>query len=135
MTTTAYDSLEVGKRVKQIEKELGISQARLAKILGMGAPTLAKAEKGKRAIKNDELLKLSKLCGRSIEWILTGDGNEERKDKRVYTEEEWEQRKWIEDRRAMLDAIRAERIAKTRRLDEMRQAENRILDELTGLCS
>lgn len=134
MTTTAYDPLEVGKRVKQIEKELGISQARLAKILGMGAPTLAKAEKGKRAIKNDELLKLSKLCGRSIEWILTGDGNEERKDKRVYTEEEWEQER-IEDRQKLLNAMQAKRIAVTRRLDEMQQAENRIRDELTGLCS
>ncbi|WP_301959573.1 helix-turn-helix domain-containing protein [uncultured Dialister sp.] len=126
MTTTAYDPLEVGKRVKQIEKELGISQARLAKILGMGAPTLAKAEKGKRAIKNDELLKLSKLCGRSIEWILTGDGNEERKDKRAYTEE-WKQM-GIEDRRKLLNAIQAKR-------NEMQQAENRIRDELTGLCS
>lgn len=126
MTTTAYDPLEVGKRVKQIEKELGISQARLAKILGMGAPTLAKTEKGKRAIKNDELLKLSKLCGRSIEWILTGDGNEERKDKRAYTEE-WKQM-GIEDRRKLLNAIQAKR-------NEMQQAENRIRDELTGLCS
>lgn len=126
MTTTAYDPLEVGKRVKQIEKELGISQARLAKILSMGAPTLAKAEKGKRAIKNDELLKLSKLCGRSIEWILTGDGNEERK------EEEWKQER-IEDRQKLLNAMQAKRIAVTRRLDEMQQAENRIRDKLTGL--
>lgn len=134
MTTTACDPLEVGKRVKQIEKELGVSQVRLAKTLGMGAPTLAKTEKGIRNIKNDELLKLSKLCGRSIEWILTGEGNEEGKDKRAYTREEWEHMKWIEDRRLLLGAIQYRRIEEARRLDELQQEENKIRDELTGLC-
>lgn len=134
MTTTACDPLEVGKRVKQIRRELGVSQVRLAEMLGMGAPTLAKTEKGIRAIKNDELLKLSKLCGRSIEWILTGDGNEERKDKRAYTSEEWAHMEWIEDRRKLLGAIQCRRIEEARRLDELQQAENRIRDELTRLC-
>lgn len=52
------------------------------------------------------------------------DGNEERK------EEEWKQER-IEDRRKLLDAMQYERIAVTRSIDELQQAENRILDELT----
>lgn len=53
-----------------------------------------------------------------------GGGNEERK------EEELKQER-IEDRRKLLNAMQAERIAVTREIDELQQAENRILDELT----
>jgi hypothetical protein len=53
-----------------------------------------------------------------------GGGNEERK------EEELKQER-IEDRRKLLNAMQAERIAVNREIDELQQAENRILDELT----
>ena len=62
---------EISKRINKIMFELGINQNQLAKILNTSQPAVSKYLKG-RVPPSAVLLQLSKLSGKSIEWLLTG---------------------------------------------------------------
>jgi transcriptional regulator with XRE-family HTH domain len=48
-------------------------QAELAKVLGITQAQLSKYERGKNAPTLELLLKLKRLSGKSIDWIVTGE--------------------------------------------------------------
>lgn len=63
---------DISKRLNKIMFDLEINQNQLAKILNVTQPAISKYLKG-RVPPPNVLLKLSKLSGRSIEWMLTGN--------------------------------------------------------------
>jgi transcriptional regulator with XRE-family HTH domain len=50
-----------------------LTQEELGKILGITQAALSKLEKGQRLPTLEVLLKLRSFCGRSADWILTGE--------------------------------------------------------------
>ncbi len=61
---------KIGKRVKEYREQSGMNQQKLSEILGVARPTISQIENGERKISADELIKLSKIFGISIETLL-----------------------------------------------------------------
>lgn len=60
----------LGKRIKALRKELHISQAELAKKIGMSASAIGMYEQNRRIPDNETLLKFSKYFGVSTDYLL-----------------------------------------------------------------
>jgi transcriptional regulator with XRE-family HTH domain len=66
------DFRAIGKRIRQI-RGFEMRQIELAKALGITQTQLSKYERGQNAPTIEILLKLKKLSGKSIDWIVTGE--------------------------------------------------------------
>lgn len=60
----------IGKRIKSLRESRGISQQSLADKLGVVRPTISQIENGTRALSVEELKKVSKIFGVSVESVL-----------------------------------------------------------------
>jgi len=69
-----YPYSDVGRRLVQLRKALGLSQAQLAERLGVHWQTILRIETGQRKV-NAEVL--AGLCGMGYDatWLLTGQGD------------------------------------------------------------
>ena len=65
--------LRVGNRIKDLREQAGISQEKLAKLLGVARPTVTGIERGQRRLTVDELVKLSEIFGVTADAILDKD--------------------------------------------------------------
>ncbi|SKA82348.1 DNA-binding transcriptional regulator, XRE-family HTH domain [Caloramator quimbayensis] len=64
--------MEVGNRIKQIRKELKLSQYELAKLIkSLNQSQLSKIENGKRELKADELIQISKVLNIPVEKLIS----------------------------------------------------------------
>jgi transcriptional regulator with XRE-family HTH domain len=61
---------KIGYRIKQLREQLGISQRRLADLLGVARPTISQIESGERKVSADELIKLSEIFNLSVESLM-----------------------------------------------------------------
>lgn len=66
---------KLGARIKQIRSELGLKQVELAQRLGVKGPSVSAYETGDSEMSYDSLVLLSKLSGKSIDWLITGEGS------------------------------------------------------------
>jgi transcriptional regulator with XRE-family HTH domain len=66
------DLKAIGRRVRQI-RGFEMRQVELAKALGITQAQLSKYERGQNAPTLELLLKLKRLSGKSIDWIVAGD--------------------------------------------------------------
>jgi transcriptional regulator with XRE-family HTH domain len=64
----------VGARLRDARLATGLTQAEVAKALGMSRPTLAAVEKGTRKITGLELRRLARLYQRDVAWLLGEEG-------------------------------------------------------------
>lgn len=64
--TIKLDPRELGKNLKLAREQRGFRQEDAAKVIGVARTTITAIEQGKRRIKNDELIKLVRVYGRSI---------------------------------------------------------------------
>ena len=64
---------EVGKRIMELRKKLGLTQAELAEMSDLTAQFVSYAESGKRAMRPENLMKIAAALGVSTDYILTGD--------------------------------------------------------------
>jgi len=64
----------IGKRIKTLRIEKGLTQEELGVMLGFDKGTVSKMERGENAPTAKTLLSLKKLFGVSTDWILTGEG-------------------------------------------------------------
>jgi len=62
--------LKLGKTIKNLREQIGISQQKLADSLGVLRPTISQIENGERKITADELVELSQIFNISIEHLL-----------------------------------------------------------------
>lgn len=64
---------EVGKRIMERRKKLGMTQEALAEKSGVTTQFVSYAESGKRAMRPENLMKIAFALGVSTDYILTGD--------------------------------------------------------------
>lgn len=57
-------------RIKKLRKKSGLTQKQLAKKIGVNTVTLSRYETGDRKPKIDKLLKMSKIFGVKLEYLL-----------------------------------------------------------------
>lgn len=65
----------IASRLREARGMAGLSQAQVAKTLGLHRPSISEAEAGNRKVSADELAKLAKLYDVSVAWLL-GQGVE-----------------------------------------------------------
>jgi len=61
---------KIRHRVKELRERVGISQQKLAELLGVSRPTISQIENGERGISVDELLKLVEIFNISVNSLL-----------------------------------------------------------------
>ncbi len=64
---------EIGQRIIERRKKLGLTQEALAEKGEMTTQFVSYAESGKRAMRPENLLKISSALGVSTDYLLTGD--------------------------------------------------------------
>lgn len=64
---------EMGKRIVKLRKSINISQEELAERADVTPQMLSTAERGTKAIRPENLLKISSALGVSADYLLTGD--------------------------------------------------------------
>lgn len=64
--------MSVAERLREARIASGLSQAQVAKKLGMHRPTISEIEAGRRKVSAQELELLTKLYNVSMEWIVSG---------------------------------------------------------------
>ncbi len=64
---------EIGQRISERRKQLGLTQEALAEKGDMTPQFVSYAEAGKRAMRPENLLKVSSALGVSTDYILTGE--------------------------------------------------------------
>lgn len=60
----------IGKRIKDLREELGMSQQKLAEMLGVARPTISQIESETRKLCAEEMLKLSQIFNISVDLLL-----------------------------------------------------------------
>lgn len=73
MAETDICLLEIGSRITDRRKNLGWTQEELAEKADLTPQFVSYAESGKRAMRPENLLKLSKALKVSADYLLTGD--------------------------------------------------------------
>jgi len=63
--------VELGQRTAELRKRAGISQQRLAEMLGVSRTTITQIENGKRKVSADELARLSEIYNLSVDKLLS----------------------------------------------------------------
>jgi len=61
---------KLSQKIKELREQLGMSQQKLAMLLGVSRPTISQIENGERKICAEELIKLSKIFDVSVENLL-----------------------------------------------------------------
>ncbi len=69
---SGVDLQAVGKRVRELRGQA--TQEEFARVLGISQAQLSKYELGQSAPPLGVLAKLAKASGKSVDWILTGEG-------------------------------------------------------------
>lgn len=64
---------EVGKRIMERRKTLGLTQEALAELSGVTTQFVSYAESGRRAMRPENLMKIASALGVSCDYLLTGD--------------------------------------------------------------
>ena len=66
---------EMGLRIQELRKQMGLTQDALAERAGMTSQTISTAELGKKALRPGNIIKLSRALGVSTDYLLTGYRN------------------------------------------------------------
>ena len=67
------DLKAIGRRIREI-RGFDLTQIEFSEMLGIGQTQLSKYELGKSVPTAEILLKLKRHSGKTIDWILTGEG-------------------------------------------------------------
>ncbi len=73
MTDEEINLLEIGKRITERRKKLGMTQEMLAEKGDLTPQFVSYAESGKRAMRPENVIKLAKAIEVSADYLLTGD--------------------------------------------------------------
>ena len=67
------DLKSIGERISMRRKLMGITQERLAEQMDVSVQMISNLERGVKAVKIDNLVKLSRILNVTTDYILTGD--------------------------------------------------------------
>ncbi|GAQ24171.1 helix-turn-helix domain-containing protein [Tepidanaerobacter syntrophicus] len=76
--------MEIGERIKHLREESRITQAELAKEIGVSPGNVGDWERGRAKPRFDALLALSRFFQISVDWLMTGEDTSYHKE--VYPE-------------------------------------------------
>ena len=68
----SVDWRAVGRRLREL-RGFDVNQAAFAREVGVSQAQLSRYEKGKSELGAAVLLRISRKCGKSMQWVLTGD--------------------------------------------------------------
>ncbi len=68
---------KMGKRIVACRKQLNISQEYLAEQTGLSVQAVSTAERGTKALRPENLLKISRTLGVSADYLLSGETTED----------------------------------------------------------
>lgn len=68
------DLKAIGRRIRQI-RGFDLTQEEFSQVLGVGQAQLSKYEKGQSEPTLEILLRLKAHCGKSLDWIVSGEEN------------------------------------------------------------
>jgi transcriptional regulator with XRE-family HTH domain len=60
----------IGERIRRARLVAGFSQMQLAELTGLSETSLARYERGLRSISADDLLRIAKVTGVSMDWLV-----------------------------------------------------------------
>jgi transcriptional regulator with XRE-family HTH domain len=63
----------IAERIREARRMSGLSQAQVAKMLGLQRPSVSEMEGGNRAVSAEELAQLAEIYDVSVSWLL-GEG-------------------------------------------------------------
>jgi transcriptional regulator with XRE-family HTH domain len=63
----------IAQRIRLGREQAGLSQAQVAKLLGLHRPSVSEAEAGRRNVTAEELARLSTFYGVSVAWLTCTD--------------------------------------------------------------
>ena len=69
----SFDWENVGRRIREL-RGFDVTQNEFARRIGVSQGHLSYMERGEKEIGAEILLKISREFGKSIEWLLTGEG-------------------------------------------------------------
>jgi len=61
---------KIASQLTIARKQAGLSQAQLAKLIGIHRPSITEIEAGRRKVSAEELAKYADICGVSVGWII-----------------------------------------------------------------
>lgn len=71
------DAATIGRRIKEIRHEKGLTQAQFADLLGISTSTVAMYEVGERMPRDEIKKKIADAAGSKVDPIFFGDDNHE----------------------------------------------------------
>ena len=112
----AFDNRILGQRIKTCRQAAGISQEKVAELVGVSRQAVTKWETGQSAPSTENLFKLAEIFGTTVDLILTAKvepaGAETTQDSRSIAEQMYELQKLDEARKAEEKRQRYQRNAK-----------------------
>ena len=79
------DLLGIGKRIQSRRKQQGLTQEQLAERMNVSIQMVSNLERGNKAIRIDNLIKLSQILDISTDYILTGKTTSEDNEALVFS--------------------------------------------------
>ncbi len=79
------DLLGIGKRIQSRRKQQGLTQEQLAEMMNVSIQMVSNLERGNKAIRIDNLIKLSQILDISTDYILTGKTTAEDNEALVFS--------------------------------------------------
>ncbi len=73
MNKNDYLLRDIGKRISERRKDMKLSQEELAELAEVSPQLLSTAERGTKALRPENLLKISTALGVSVDYLLTGE--------------------------------------------------------------
>ena len=73
----------IASRLRTAREMAGLSQAQVAKLLGLHRPSISEMEAGRRRVSADELTKLSEIYCIDMKWLAGSESDSEHDDRRV----------------------------------------------------
>lgn len=70
-----FDLKSMGKRIQSRRKQQGYTQEQLAELMNVSVQMVSNLERGNKAIRIDNLIKLSSILNTSTDYFLTGKKN------------------------------------------------------------
>ena len=74
---------EMGRRIKMRRRELGLSQEGLAELAGITAQTVSSAERGTKALRPENIIKICGALKMSTDYLLLGSLQNDTFDKGI----------------------------------------------------
>lgn len=73
MTSRAATKEAIAKRLRLAREQAGLSQAQVARLLGLHRPAITEVEAGRRSVTAEELTKLAEIYGVGVSWLACAE--------------------------------------------------------------